>query len=217
MPLLNRILDWLLHFFEGEIVLVEQGMERSLPDISGIKHVLYKKDGPFNRCACLNLGARVARYDILLFSDCDILLFPVNILNSAKKLTQYDVVKPFRVLLEIDYGPGRLASFAGGSVMFKRGIFESIGGWDTRFLGWGGEDNAMDIVLNSMFNTYILPDSYAIHIAHPRQPIDNEIYKSNCKLLEEYAMFSPGDIKKLCLKRSEIWRIRNDRQNTEYE
>ncbi len=40
-------------------------------------------------------------------------------------------------------GIGERIVFAGGSFVIRREAFVALGGWDERFRGWGGEDDAL--------------------------------------------------------------------------
>ena len=57
----------------------------------------------------------------------------------------------------------------GGLVLFQRQSLALLGGWDERFLDWGGEDDAMDIkVRRAGLRGVMLKDSPGFHLAHRR-------------------------------------------------
>ena len=54
-------------------------------------------------------------------------------------------------------------------MLFQRQVLARLGGWDERFLGWGAEDDAMDIkVHRSGLRGVILKGSPGFHLAHRR-------------------------------------------------
>lgn len=84
----------------------------------------------FNPARARNLGARAANAPWLAFFDADILWSP-ELSASVRPLLQPGHF--YRA------GPTTLQSW--GSIICQRQDFESIGGYDEAFIGWGGEDD----------------------------------------------------------------------------
>ncbi|TXH43259.1 MAG: hypothetical protein E6Q97_34315, partial [Desulfurellales bacterium] len=118
-------------------------------------------NGPFNRSAALNTASDLAgdwEYAILL--DSDVL---VN-LDTVRRAIEYSsrtgrIVHPFRVWKGLDQHHTNLVmqgfkgSWEGGvklsywtnisaCVVVPRSVWDTVGGFDERFVGWGWEDSA---------------------------------------------------------------------------
>jgi cellulose synthase/poly-beta-1,6-N-acetylglucosamine synthase-like glycosyltransferase len=78
----------------------------------------------------------------------------------------------------------------GGAFAMRRDAFVGLGGWDERFLGWGGEDDALSYKLQRRrLSTVELDESAALHLWHPRPPartLGQPHYRANQALLEGY-------------------------------
>ncbi|RFF29293.1 glycosyltransferase family 2 protein [Wenzhouxiangella sediminis] len=205
------------------VVVVEQDavprLEGSLPHPRA-QHLFAYNPGPFNKSWGLNLGVRVVRSPWLMFTDADIVLG--RALAGAVELLAagYSVVKPYVRILDLDetesrrvrdgdfdWVPERAAErasdreakgefppFAGGAVMMTQGVYDRMGGWDERFLGWGGEDDAMSYLLErARVPGTQLDLRPAVHLHHPRSPSSTSgqpHYRSNLTLLSEYQAMS---------------------------
>ncbi len=142
---------------------------------------------PYLRSWALNVAARAARGDALVFHDGDLLL-PAGFAEAVRlRLDGADVVQPKRFTFYLDEpatrrmcdGSGDLSAArcvevvenleAGASVALKREAFFAIGGWDEEFRGWGGEDNEFwDRCRTLRVDPYgFLP---MIHLWHSPQP-----------------------------------------------
>lgn len=147
-----------------ECVVVEQDSE---PRLAGVLPSWVRllsapppdAGAPFLRSWALNVAARSARGDALVFHDGDLLL-PAGFAESVlRRLDGADVVQPKRFTFYLDEPSthricdpvGNLTGArcvevvenleAGASVVLARKAFFSMGGWDEGFQGWGGEDN----------------------------------------------------------------------------
>lgn len=81
----------------------------------------------------------------------------------------------------------KLTSWAGCLVM-PRSAWMAVQGYDERFVGWGGEDNAFQIVLDVLHGPHTRIDSYVCHLWHPRGDADfsQPNWPHNRKLLDLY-------------------------------
>lgn len=62
----------------------------------------------------------------------------------------------------------RLTAWSGCLIM-PRIAFEAVGGYDERFVGWGGEDNAFQLALDVMVGQHSrIPGGRIAHLWHPR-------------------------------------------------
>ncbi|MCA9194412.1 MAG: hypothetical protein KDB03_21730 [Planctomycetales bacterium] len=64
---------------------------------------------------------------------------------------------------------GEFVCFCGGLFMMRRNVYADLGGSDERFIGWGGEDDAMTIKLRRLVaSPRTLTQSSAFHLWHER-------------------------------------------------
>ena len=103
-------------------------------------------DESFNRSQARNRCASVSRADVLVFADACIRIDPNIIYPAAEIAAQGNLVHCFTTLTYLDANGkqirSRSRSLPGGVVAVSRFLFEDVGGYDERFLHWGGEDNA---------------------------------------------------------------------------
>jgi len=78
--------------------------------------------------------------------------------------------------------------FHWGGVILPRRLFEQVGGYCERYIGWGGEDDDLLFKLASRATLTrawrAIPDLTCLHVEHPRPPV-NENVERNRRLLAE--------------------------------
>lgn len=122
--------------------------------------------GPFNRSAALNLAARIAGdgWDVALIIDADVICDPAQVRQAVTQAYESgSMVLPYTIRHDLNEpGSRRVMEGEQGSwqrwvvksyrdqvssvLAVPRGLWEAVGGFDERFVGWGGEDNAFAIV-----------------------------------------------------------------------
>jgi len=148
-----------------ECIVVEQDNEARLSGLPGNTRYLHVPgadgDTAWNKCLALNAGAAAARGRILVFHDGDILV-PDGYGRELVRLfdeAAMEVAFPQRFLFYLresftsrllEHGDSKALcqavpervnqNWVGGTVAIRRDAFERIGGYDTRFTGWAGED-----------------------------------------------------------------------------
>ena len=90
----------------------------------------------------------------------------------------------------------------GGVVLFQRQFLARLGGWDERFLGWGGEDDAMDIkVQRSGARGAMVKGSPGFHLAHRRAGgtiAASPHYRNNLALLQQLRAMPDDALRRMC-------------------
>ncbi len=176
-----------------ECIVVEQDNVAKLSQLPGNTRYLHLPDPTgstdWNKCLALNAGAAVARGNILIFHDGDILVperYGLALLDLFRSKS-IDVAFPQRFLFYLAQGftesfladtdagalrnavPERVnQNWVGGTLAIRRDSFECVGGYDTRFTGWAGEDVEFYDRCQSLpgwFHGYIP----FLHLWHPPQ------------------------------------------------
>ena len=196
-----------------EIIVVEQdGAPALLPAFPPMaKRLFVHNPGVFNKSWGSNVGAVQSERGLLLFADADLLVAP-NALIRALRLCRGRVAaaNPFDRIVDFNdadstaliagaaapdwkRSDGRdrrrdneALNFCGGAFAIRRDVFLSVGGFDERFLGWGGEDDAMAIKLTRAgIALGQVQDSVALHLWHPQDraaTFDQPHYAGNVAL-----------------------------------
>ncbi|MGG1675871.1 galactosyltransferase-related protein [Neobacillus sp. NRS-1170] len=162
------------------------------------------RDQPFSRSQAINHAAAQATRDIFAIADTDIIYDPVVLIEAIKLLDVYTWVLPFdksfnmdkqssEELLKLEPGwplPINVNGHIPGQIgygllnVIPRKHFEAVGGFDERFLGWGGEDDAFAASVNGLCGWLTRMNHTAYHLWHP--PGDYTYYGENLKYLKPY-------------------------------
>jgi len=152
---------------------------------------------PFSKAQACNAGFNAAistaNTPLIALIDADTLTALPTLLQCADSVRSgHDAVRPFGRLVELDEPTtaavaagaplpdsqegersddraGERIPLCGGIVVLRSEAYEAVGGMDTSFVGWGGEDDALSIALiRSGLMCGIRADGVAFHLAHPR-------------------------------------------------
>jgi len=196
---------------------------RSLGD--DFEVVVSEDDGldPFSRSVGVNNAYKESTADILAVVDADLWLDPQIFLDAVDFITnnpnswvrpctdvyrikkevteeiiKQDPVSQFPTITEEDCE--RISVAVGGVCVFSRGQFETVGGMDPRFRGWGGEDNAWNTVMDKKFSRAQRWHKDLYHLWHPRNKDENGMptypgqTKRNSDLVLEYQVAAKSHI-----------------------
>jgi glycosyltransferase involved in cell wall biosynthesis len=190
-----------------ECIVVEQSnepeVERLLPHWVKYVHTpLPQADMPYSRSWAFNVGADLARGNLLILHDNDMLL-PQDYASQmlARQREGYEVInlKRFVFYLDKEHSERIMTSDvlaldstpecvvqnleAGGSFAITRDAYRAIGGFDESFVGWGGEDNEF---WERAQTRKVWPYGYMplIHLWHEAQPGKFEQQRHTAALFE---------------------------------
>jgi hypothetical protein len=227
---LETVLGWLKLQPLGEVIAVEQDVAPTLGDLESFpsfRSVFAYNPGPFNKSWGFNVGVRASRGSLLAFGDADVLCRALPSAVAAVR-SGAPLVRPFSKLLDLDdaesemlradlsclgdpsFGataPDRLQSgeivpMCGGLVLFQRQVLEQLGGWDERFLGWGGEDDAMDVkVHRTGLRGLVLKDRPGLHLVHRRLVSTiamDPLFHNNRALLQQLRAMPDEALRRMC-------------------
>jgi hypothetical protein len=100
-----------------------------------------------------------------------------------KNTVHFDRMEPTEA--EYDH---KITSWA-GCLILPREAWETVGGYDERFKGWGGEDNAFQLSLDVLWGPHRRQDSYCCHLWHPvlkENSFENPHWPFNRSLMRQY-------------------------------
>jgi glycosyltransferase involved in cell wall biosynthesis len=170
---------------------------------------------PFSKSKAVNHAASQATRDIFVIADSDIILDPSLIFQSIKLLETYPWVIPYRRVYNLDTastqellkhesgwpipfvytGKQRPQMGWGGINILQRHQFERVGGFDERFRGWGGEDDAFAFSLNHLYGQPHRLDATIFHLWHPPGILSH--YMANRGYLQAYLAGTESVLKEI--------------------
>lgn len=235
---LEIVLAWLSRLDLGEIIIVEQDVAPllgDLPPASALRVAFAYNPGLFNKSWGFNVGARLARMPVLAFADADVLCATLpqaaaGLRTGAAAIRPFDGVVDLTedearilaadpaVIARSDFGQappsrrqiGENLPFCGGLVLFQRDFLSLLGGWDERFEGWGGEDDAMDLKLRRGAVPHrLIEGARGFHLPHRRAMPDHPHYATNLALLAELQTLPEEALHRLC---EVTWQLAGNRE-----
>ena len=237
------------HFPHWQVIIVEQDGKPSLnaSQFKGTPTIIFA-DNPdlFNKAWAVNIGYQHADKETVVIADADLIVAPNDLSHSIQAIEQgLDMVRPFRQLIDLDQTQtqrfiatgtcpdqpvenqgydrhylGESLCLAGGLFIIKGAFFERLNGFDERFEGWGGEDDAFSIAVHASTNkSAIYKNGVAWHLWHPRLGVNqSQHYQQNCRLLQAYqGMNSEDDQRQQRQSNIEIGKLDKYQRPIKYE
>ncbi|MGM0904665.1 MAG: galactosyltransferase-related protein [Bacillota bacterium] len=186
--------QWVLKFYQ-----------KVLPDaeicIDGCDTHLFSKSQAVNNAAKKATGNTfvIADADMIYNPQCIELSIPLlknagwvipytQVLDLSKKSTQNLLATepnwPINMKLEFTK---RTPRTIGGLNIVSRKNFEAIGGWDERFVGWGGADDAFCFAMDTLCGKHKRLEMQMLHLWHePLKAKGNPNYQSNYSIMKRY-------------------------------
>lgn len=174
-------------------------------------------DGLFNRSAAINRAAAQANGRVLVIADADAIPGTIEQVQVAAQLA-VDTAKLIRAYTKyhattrhgahqiLDGHNGNWRKFIRWSypyhlsscVAVSRDLFDEVGGFDERFVGWGYEDRAFFEACSRLAGEQRVRGE-VWHIWHPRSPEKDKTssqYQANADLAQRYrAAKTPAEIR----------------------
>lgn len=171
----------------------------------------FSNSEPYCKSESVNKAISRAKRDIFVIVDADIAFDPIKIYSAIEMLKDYAWVRPFENRIELSekdtmellekcpcenlsdlvFSDYMVAQPGVGSInIVPRKCFDLVKGFDERFKGWGGQDCAFEMSLDTLCGQgYTPPASTIWHLYHP-QPETNTYqspnYPANYALYERY-------------------------------
>lgn len=164
---------------------VRRYLEYYLPDAELL--AMDSQDDPFAYGNSVNKAFQASTGEHLLIADADTVFSPLFIEEGRQSLSQHpwvatvsyieispegtesllqseprDLHRPAEHFIQAEYH-----SFA-GAILLTCEAFETVGGYDTRFRGWGWMDGALFTCLKTLVGQpYEIRDTMTMHLWHP--------------------------------------------------
>ena len=211
---LRKVLKWVNGFTGVDVIIVEQDSHSKIDHINlDARHIFVKNDGHYNRSWAFNIGVKLSKANIIVFSDSDLIMDPENFINSLKEIENYDMVSPYKSVLDLlpnevnksiddlnkitRAGRGETdnqqINICGGMSIFRKDAIQRIGGWCEDFWSWGGEDDYLAMVVKK-YLTYKEMDFRCYHLYHNRDAPDNTQYQKTLSLLNRLVQLSEQEL-----------------------
>lgn len=164
-----------------------------------------------NKSKAVNFAAKKATREIFVIADADVVYDPKLIVEAIKELKEAAWVVPFTEIYDINRSKteGLLQTtpswpmdvkakdctkanwiykgFAGKLFVIPRVNFEAVGGFDERFIGWGGEDDAFSLSIQTLCGKLVNLNGGLYHLWHPSSSYKTNPHgKVNADLLNRY-------------------------------
>ncbi|MDP3066236.1 MAG: galactosyltransferase-related protein [Methanobacteriaceae archaeon] len=182
--------------------------------------IIVGEDSPgnssFNRSRAINSGVKKSSNDIIMIHDVDIILPKENVKQGINSLKTYPMIFPFwhfwhlpktlshKIIAGMKFDYHKLLEYnlqevhpggtnGGGAQIIMKDAFNSIGGYDERFVGWGWEDVLFNFKMKEKYKPdgesdwgKWLPNKNLFHLWHPPAPKNMGNKDLYDKLIEEY-------------------------------
>lgn len=198
-PLLEWVLKRYNYFFTGIDVCIAD----SNPD------ELFNRSQAINRCVSVAKGSYLIIADADVICDIPSMDIALATVNHTERVwafpnESYFIATPDNTteLMSLGYnynfnvemfdGYENIPSNTSAIMVMRREAFESVDGFDERFIGWGYEDNAFFHSMNTMWGPFVkIANSFAVHLFHEaphgKRELNPHLF-SNARLAEQYRL-----------------------------
>ena len=208
---LRKIIDWVSGFSGVEILIIEQDKHSRIKHLNlRATHVFVKSEMPFNKAWVYNIAIKRSSSDIIIFGNSDIIMNPMELIESIKNLGDNDVVIPcstisrltyqessadFNTMLNSSKPQEKKICMSDGITIFKKSSIMNIGGWNEDFLKTGNfEDKFQDIKIQK-FCKFKQLDYKSYHLWHNIDNLDYSIQERNQNLFNKYISVNDETLK----------------------
>lgn len=214
---LRRVIDWINGFQGVDLIIVEQDSHSKISHLNlKCRHLFLKTKKPYNKSWSFNYATKLAKSNIIVFADSDLIMDPNSFIEGLKSLEQFEMVNPYKSVVDLNQQesslpleqmvqinrPGRgetdhqKVPICGGICMFRKDAINRIGGWNENFIGWGAEDDFVSLKVQHFLNWKQL-EHKCYHLYHNREAPKMEDYQRNLNLLQQLTN----------LPKEELWKL----------
>jgi GT2 family glycosyltransferase len=165
----------------------------------------HEGDGPFNRSAAVNFAAE-GEWDFAVVLDADVIADAEQVTSAiglAKETGELVLPYTMRHMLSAQGTEQILDGYQGNwngwtaarerdrvscCVIVPRALWDAVGGFDERFEGWGGEDEAFYNACRTVAGARRLPGTvwHLHHTASPHNNTSTPLYRQALRLAQRY-------------------------------
>jgi hypothetical protein len=204
---LRKVLDWINGFTNVDVLIIEQDTHSKISHLPlKARHILLKSDKPYNKSWGFNVGTKLSKSNIIVFSDLSI-MDPNQFIEAIKMVEKYEAVSPFKNqiglqpnesgmqindILTIDrFGKDKLMSE--GLCIFRKDSIQKIGGWPEDLIG-NGEDDFLSKKVKQFLNwTELDQKGYQFYNSDTTNPT---LQQRNLQILQTLNNLSKEDLVK---------------------
>ncbi len=211
---LKRVLDWVSRFQGIELIVVEQDTHSKISHLNlRCKHIFLKSKMPYNKSWAFNVATKMAKSNIIVFADSDLIMDPNQLVDGLKAIEQFEMVNPYQSVIDLNPQESMLpleqmvqidragrgetdhqkVPICGGICIFRKEAIMKIGGWNEDFIGWGAEDDFVSHKVKQFLNWHQLPHK-CYHLYHTRNQPNMELYQKNLQLLNQLIVLSKDEL-----------------------
>jgi hypothetical protein len=204
---LNEIIKYYLDIIpeDSNIIIVEQNTVTVIPFTDHrIIHIKEKYDTDyFWKTKLLNRGISECKKEAFCIVDSDAIISKEAIAYLTERDIDFSIIFPYNKVKMLNEGETRLwikhrnipktidnsyqkfpMCYTGFFMVMTKKNYDTVGGFDNEYIGWGGEDDAMVIKTKRTTSISEIPfDSLVMHMYHPRKDnseyLNSEQFKTN--------------------------------------
>lgn len=204
---LRKTIDWINGFTNVDVMLIEQDTHSKISHLPlKARHIFLKSDKPYNKSWGFNVGTKLSKSNIIVFSDLSI-MDPNHFIEAIKMIENYEMVSPYKKqiglqpnesgmqipdILGIDrFSKDKLISE--GLCIFRKDSIQKIGGWPEDLIG-SGEDEFLSKKIKQFLNwTELEQKGYQFYNS---DTTNSTILQRNSQILQTLNNLSKEDLVK---------------------
>jgi predicted glycosyltransferase involved in capsule biosynthesis len=168
---------------------------------------------PYNKSWAFNVATKMAKSNIIVFADSDLIMEPTQFIDGLKAIEHFDMVNPYQSVIDLNPQESMLpleqmvqinragrgetdhqkVPICGGICIFRKEAIMKIGGWNEDFVGWGAEDDFVSHKVKQFLNWHQLPHK-CYHLFHTRNQPNMDLYQKNLNLLNQLIVLSKDEL-----------------------
>lgn len=205
--LLKRTIDWVSGFAGVDIILVEQDTHSKISHLPlKARHIFLKSDKPYNKAWGFNIGTKLSKSNVIVFSDLGVIMDPNKFIEGLRAIEQYDMVSPFKKLIDLQQNEsgihpqdiikidryGREKQLCESMCIFRKDAILKIGGWYEELIV-NGEDDFMSNKVKKLLNFNEMENA-GYQLYYNREMPNMVLQQRNLQLLQTLNNLSKEDL-----------------------
>lgn len=204
---LKRTLDWINGFAGVDVILVEQDTHSKISHLNlKARHIFLKTDKPYNKSWGFNVGTKLSKSNVIVFSDLGVIMDPNKFIEGLRAIEHYEMVNPFKKLVELEQNESGLQYndivkierfgsekiLCGSICIFRKDAIQKIGGWYEELVG-NGEDDFLSNKVKQFLN-WTEMENIGYQLYYNREIPNMVLQQRNLQLLQTLNNLSKEDL-----------------------